>query len=110
MFYTVAFYGPVFNTIVTLMMSYVLMKIIEDCIKLLGTYKDNIKEQNSSIDIINSKINDLQNNISNLQKNISSLENKVHSNWAFISEEVNDIYPAIKAINTEIMLIKNKLM
>jgi hypothetical protein len=33
MFYTVALYGPVFNTIVTLMMSYILMKIIEDCIK-----------------------------------------------------------------------------
>jgi hypothetical protein len=102
MFYTVAFYGPVCNTIATLLIGYVVMKIVEDCIKLLGTYKTNIMEQNSSIEIINSKINDLQ-------KNISSLEKKVQDNWVFISEEINDIYPAIKSINTEIMLIKNKI-
>ena len=109
MFYTVALYGPVFNTIITLMMGYVLMKIIEDFIKVLGIHKVNIAEQNSSIEILNSNINDLQNINSNLQKTISNLEKRIQENWTFISEEVNDIYPAIKAINTEIMLIKNKI-
>jgi len=102
MFYTVALYGPVFNTIVTLMMGYILMKIIEDCIKFIGINKNTIKEQNSSIEILNSKIKDITEKISNI-------EMKIHDNWIFIFEEVNDIYPAIKAINTEIMLIKNKI-
>jgi predicted nucleic acid-binding Zn-ribbon protein len=78
------------------------MKVVEDCIKLLGTYKTNIMEQNSSIEVLNSKISDIE-------KTISNLEKKVQDNWTFMSEEVNDIYPAIKSINTEIMLIKNKI-
>ena len=101
MFYTVAFYGPVFNTIATLVISYNIMKIIEDCIKLLGVYKFNIMQQDSSIHVLNSKINDLE-------KTIYNLEKKINDNWTFTSGEINDIYPSIKAINTEIMFIKNK--
>jgi hypothetical protein len=102
MLYTVALYGPVFNTIVTVMMGYILMKIIEDCIKIIGINKNTIKEQNSSIEILNSKIK-------GINEKISNIEMKIHDNWIFILEEVNDIYPAIKAVNTEIMLIKNKI-
>ena len=78
-----------------------MMIVIEDCIIFLGKYKARIIEQENSIELFNKKLNSMNEKISNLEKNI-------FDNSVFMSEEINDIYPAIKAINIEIMNIKNK--
>jgi len=74
---------------------YIIMKTIDDIIRLLVSYESIIDNQKKIIQQI--KID------------MAKLDNKVNDNWQFLSEEVSDIYPTIKHINTEIMYIKNKM-
>ena len=71
------------------------MKTIDEIIRLLVSYESIIDNQ--------------KNIIQQIKIDIAKLETKVNGNWQFLSEEVSDIYPAIKYINTEIMYIKNKI-
>ena len=71
-----------------------IIKIIDDVINII-------------INIM-TKINNQETLIKELTAKLSILENNVNNNWIFMSEEINDIYPAIKAVNLEIMNIKNK--
>ena len=78
------------------------IKIVDDILNILITNMIFVKVRLTTIDTQETTIQDLL-------KKIAALEKKVHHNWLFLSEEVNDIYPCIKAINTEIMYLKNKM-
>ena len=69
-------------------------KVIDALIKVLENNKSEIYELKE----LNTEI----------KKEIRILEERVKTNYSVIYEEINDIYPAIKYINTEIMYIKQK--
>jgi len=88
-------YEMIFKIIMLLIIVYIIMKTIDEIIRLLVSYESIIDNQ--------------KNIIQQIKIDIAKLETKVNGNWQFLSEEVSDIYPAIKYINTEIMYIKNKI-
>jgi flagellar hook-associated protein FlgK len=67
------------------------MKVINDILDLFLKFNNKFEEL-----------------IQDLTNKINMLEKKVDINWTVATEEINDMYPAIKAINTEIMYLKNK--
>jgi peptidoglycan hydrolase CwlO-like protein len=73
---------------------YLITKVIDALIKVLENNKSEIYELKE----LNTEI----------KKEIRILEERVKTNYSVIYEEINDIYPAIKYINTEIMYIKQK--
>ena len=55
-----------------------------------------------------STLNQQKQVIQELSIKLKNIEETVNNNWIFLSEEVSDIYPAIKSLNIEIMSMKNK--
>ena len=71
-----------------------IMKVTDDGISIIV---NNIKDMNQQKQVIQE-----------LSIKLKNIEETVNNNWIFLSEEVSDIYPAIKSLNIEIMSMKNK--
>ena len=84
----------IFVCIVVIIIMWIIMNIVDDALHIIIQNASIMKNQATTI--------------AELNKKIDMLEKTVNHNWTFLSEEVSDIYPAIKSINVELMLIKTK--
>ena len=80
----------------------IIMKLLDSSIDILIAHKIKMIEITNEIYILKDEVNQQL-------KPFIIVSKKVDDNWQFLSEEVNDIYAAIKTINTEIMHIKSKI-
>lgn len=89
----------------------IIMKLLDSSINILIAHKIKMIEIANEIYILKDEVNKLNQQLKPFIKNndYSIVSKRVDDNWQFLSEEVNDIYAAIKTINTEIMHIKNKI-
>ena len=102
MAYTMLFEEQILIYTTLIILIVFMIKIVDDILNIIINNMIIVKGRLTTIDTQETTIKDLLNKI-------VALERKVDQNWVFLSEEVNDIYPSIKAINTEIMYIKNKM-
>lgn len=102
--------GPMIFATVLIVIT-IIMKIADSIIDIIIRNKMNIIELSKEFDIIKNEINILNEQLKPYMKtsDYNMILHKANDDWSQLSEEVTDIYNAIKHINTEIMLIKNKI-
>lgn len=89
----------------------IFMKLMDSSIDILIMYRLNMLKIENEIDILKDEVNKLNQQLKPFIKGneYSIVSKRVDDNWSFLSEEISDIYAAIKNINTEIMFIKDKI-
>jgi len=89
----------------------IIMRIMDSGIDIIIKYKLQMIEIGKDVDILKDEVNKLNQQLKPFIKSndYSIVSKKVDDNWSFLSEEITDIYSAIKNINTEIMYMKNKI-
>jgi len=89
----------------------IIMKLMDNSIDILIMHRLNMLKIENEIDILKDEVNKLNQQLKPFIKSndYSIISKRVDDNWSFLSEEITDIYSAIKNINTEIMYIKDKI-
>jgi 50S ribosomal subunit-associated GTPase HflX len=89
----------------------IIMKVIDSIIDIILVNKIKMIEIANEIDNLKDEVNKLNQQLKPFIKSndYSIVSKRVDDNWTFLSEEITDIYSAIKNINTEIMYIKDKI-
>jgi len=89
----------------------IIMKLMDSSMDILIMHKRKMIEIANEVDILKDEVNKLNQQLKPFIKSndYSIVSKRVDQNWSFLSEEITDIYAAIKNINTEIMFIKDKI-
>jgi hypothetical protein len=89
----------------------IIMRTFDSSIDILIAYKLKMIEIANEVHILKDEVNKLNEELKYFIKtnDCTIISKRVDENWLIVTEDISDIYSAIKCINTEIMFIKNKI-